>query len=115
MRLSTLGFALNLSKCRFGERSVRYLGFKLSGEGLSPLPERVEALQSAPAPSNVSELRSFLGHLAFYDRLCGDRASVAAPLYALLQKDQPWVWGRDQAMAFQATKDLLCSDAVLVH
>jgi len=63
--LSNLGFALNLQKCKFGLRSIRYLGFKISGSGLAPLPDRVQDLQRADAPTNPQELRSWLGHLAF--------------------------------------------------
>jgi len=116
-RLSNLGFALNLanSKSRFGEREIRYLGFRVSGGGISPLPERVEALHNAPPPTNVTELKSFLGHLTFYDRFCKNRASVAAPLYELLKKQVPFVWGEAQQRAFQETKELLCSEAVLAR
>jgi len=78
--LSDLGFALSLEKCLFSVREIRYLGFRTSGEGFSPLPERVEALHSSPAPSNTTELKSCLGRLTFYDQFCKNRAAVAAPL-----------------------------------
>jgi len=112
-RLSKLGFALNFDKCKFGLREIRYLGFKITGSGLFPLEDRVNALLKAPPPQDVSELKSFLGHLAFYDRFCQNRASVAAPLYDLLKKDRQWTWGPKESKAFQATKALLCSDKVL--
>jgi len=102
-RLSNLGFALNVAKSRFGEREIRYLGFWVSGGGISPLPERVEALHNAPPPTNVTELKSILGHLTFYDGFCKNGASVAAPLYELLNKQVPFVWGEAQQRAFQET------------
>ena len=114
-RLSELGFALNFEKCLFGVREIRYLGFLISSRGISPLPERVEALHRAPAPSNATELKSFLGHLTYYDRFCPNRASVAAPLYELLEKDVPFLWGASQEQAFNDTKALLCSDQVLSY
>jgi len=75
----------------------------------------VEALHNAPPPTNVTELKRFLGHLTFYDRFCKNRASVAAPLYELLKKQVPIVWGKAQQRAFQETKELLCSEAVLAQ
>jgi len=114
-RFSDLGFALNFAKCLFGMREIRYLGFRISGEGIAPLPERVEALHRAPRPTNQTDLKSFLGHLTFYDRFCPNRAVVAAPLYKLLKKDVPIIWGPSQEKAFEETKALLCSDQVLSH
>ena len=111
-RLSNLGFALNLDKSRFDERVIRYLGFQVSGGCISSLPERVEALHNAPPPTNVTELKSFLGHLTFYDHFCKNSASVAAPLYESLKKQVPFVWEEAQQRAFQETKELMCSEAV---
>ena len=34
---------------------VTYLGHKIDAEGLHPVAEKVEAIQEAPAPKNVSE------------------------------------------------------------
>ena len=42
---------------------VVYLGHKIDEQGLHPLAEKVQA---APAPENVSELKSHLGFLSYY-------------------------------------------------
>ncbi|XP_060110918.1 uncharacterized protein K02A2.6-like, partial [Heteronotia binoei] len=60
-------------------------------------------------------LQSFLGLLNFYHSFLPHKAAVAEPLHRLLDKQAPWVWGKRQAAAFQAVKDLLVSNAVLHH
>ena len=45
---------------------VVYLGHKIDEQGLHPLAEKVEAVQAALTPKNVSELKSYLGLLSYY-------------------------------------------------
>ena len=42
-------------------------------------------------------------------------AQVLAPVYKLLRKDVRWRWADDEKKAFQASKELLTSFALLVH
>jgi len=46
-------------KCSFLLPSVDYLGYLISGAGIQPNSEKVEAVHKAPAPSDVSQLKSF--------------------------------------------------------
>jgi len=94
---------------------VQYLGHKVSTSGIQPLPEYVTAVRDAPAPTNVKELQSFLGKVNFYDRFIPDRASILAPLYALLVQGATWNWDAKCQLAFQRIKNILASDKVLVH
>ena len=47
---------------------VVYLGHKIDAQGLHPLTKKVEAVQAAPVPKNVSELKSYLGLLSYYGK-----------------------------------------------
>lgn len=62
----------------------------MSDQGLKPCPEKVEAIKKAPAPSNVTEVKAFVGLLAFYARFLPDLAATLGPLYELLKKDKKW-------------------------
>ncbi|XP_060092539.1 uncharacterized protein K02A2.6-like, partial [Heteronotia binoei] len=62
-----------------------------------------------------AKLQSFLGVLNFYHSFLPHKAALAEPLHRLLDKKAPWVWGKRQAAAFQAVKDVLVSNAVLHH
>lgn len=52
---------LKKSKCAFAQRQISYLGHIISGEGVAIDPDKVTAVSSWPTPSNVRDLRGFLG------------------------------------------------------
>ncbi|GFX59211.1 transposon Tf2-9 polyprotein [Trichonephila clavipes] len=41
-KLKEYGLCINVEKCQFGQSTIEFLGFKLSGEGIEPLPDRVK-------------------------------------------------------------------------
>ena len=84
--LSKHGVRLRQEKCKFGVSQVTYLGHMIDAEGLHPLSEKITAIQLAPAPKNITQLKSFLGMLQFYNRFLPNLATLAAPLYSLLRK-----------------------------
>ena len=57
-RLEQYGVRLN---SKFMLPSVEYLGFHISGDGVRPTQEKLQAIVDAPAPKDVSHLKSFLG------------------------------------------------------
>lgn len=114
-RLLSAGFTLNKSKCKFEQNSVTYLGHMIDSEGLHPTKEKLEAVQNAPTPKDVSEVKSFLGLMMFYSRFLPNHSTVLAPLNALLKKDQKWKWGTAQATAFEEAKKMLMKSQTLVH
>ena len=104
-----------MSKCKFMAPSVTYLGYRIDAEGLHPLIEKVEAICEAPSPTNVSELKSYLGLLTYYSKFLPNMATVLAPLYRLLRKDVKWSWKQREVKSFEASKKLLMSSGVLMH
>lgn len=62
-RLDKAGLTVKRSKREFFRSSVTYLGHRIDAQGLHPLPERIHAIQDAPAPTSVMALKSHLGML----------------------------------------------------
>ena len=114
-RIMESGLRLRKDKCVFLAPSVVYLGHQIDAEGLHPVAEKVEAVQEAPAPKNVSELKSYLGLLTYYSRFLPNLSSELAPLYKLLKHNEPWHWTSRQKKAFERSKELLLSSQLLVH
>ena len=113
-RLSNTGMKLKLSKCFFLLPSVEYLGHVISAEGIRPSTEKTRAITNAPAPQNITQLRSFLGLFNYYGKFLPNLSSVLAPLYTLLQKGSSWKWGKEQKDAFFKAKQMLMSAKVLI-
>ena len=114
-RLDEAGLKLNNEKCQFFNASVVYLGHKIDRNGLHPTDEKVRAIQDAPHPTNLKELRAWLGLLNYYGRFLINLSTTLAPLHVLIRKETKWQWGKDQSEAFRAAKNLLQSDSLLVH
>lgn len=114
-RLEDHGLRLKRQKCTFLEDEVMYLGHMIDRNGLRPVTEKVAAVQDAPPPTNVSELKGYLGLLNYYHRFLPNLSSLLAPLHTLLRKGVVWRGGADQQAAFDRSKLLLQSSQVLVH
>ena len=58
--MHTNGLTLNLDKCKVNKTSIEYYGMVFCKTGVSPDPNKVQALKELPPTSNVAKLRSFL-------------------------------------------------------
>ena len=114
-RLDGAGLRLKQKKCQFMKPSVTYLGYKIDEAGLHLLEDKVQAIKGAPTPQSVQQLKAYLGLLSYYSKFLPNLSSTLHPFYKLLQKDFPWKWGAEQKKAFSASKELLTSEAFLVH
>ena len=110
--LADHSFVLKLSKCSFATQQVEYLGHLVSEKGVEPVPAKVTAVQQWPVPRSTRALRRFLGLSGFYRRFIKGYASLAAPLTALLAKDQ-FHWSEEADRAFSQLKLALCQALVL--
>ena len=114
-RLEEAGLRLNRDKCFFLRPCIEYLAHLIDKDGIHPTQEKVQAIKEAPAPTNLTQLRSFLGLINYYNKFLPNLAAKLTPLYSLLNKGQKWHWNQEQQAAFQAAKDALQSDSLLVH
>jgi hypothetical protein len=112
-KLEKAGMRLKQEKCYFMRPSVEYLGHVLSEQGIQPSKKNIEAITAAPTPTNVSQLKSFLGMVTYYLKFVPNLSDILAPLYSLLQKGRQWQWGKQQEEAFRETKKKLTSTPVL--
>ena len=101
------------SKCEFWLDKVGFLGHIISAEGISVDPQKVEAVMNWERPTNVTEIRSFLGLAGYYRRFVQDFSRIAAPLTKLTRKGVKFVWCDDCEMSFQELKNRLISAPIL--
>ena len=114
-RLAKAGLRAKKHKCQFMKPQVVFLGHVIDDKGIHPVPSKVKAIQDAPRPKNVAELKSYLGLLTYYGKFMPSLSTHLAPLYHLLKSNVKWKWSADQERAFLKSKELLTSSDVLVH
>ena len=109
------GLKLKFSKCKIGASQVEYLGHMIDKEGLHPTTKKVEAITKAPTPTNVTQLKAYLGLFNFYRRFITESATLLEPLNMLLRDKNSWKWTEAQERAFQDSKMALLNSQTLVH
>ena len=114
-RLSAANLTLNLSKCKFFQSEITYLGHVVSSDGISPDPEKVSKVKDWPVPMNEKALSQFLGLATYFKRYISDFAAIAAPLHHLTRKGVEFHWGTEAQVAFDALKTALCTAPVLKY
>ena len=114
-RLQKYNIRARREKCAFMSTSVEYLGHVVDAQGLHTTLGKVEAISQAPEPTNVQELRSFLGLLHYYGKFMPDLASLLHPLNNILKSDTKWTWSDTCTRAFKQAKRLLVTAPVLAH
>ena len=86
---------------------MEYLGHVVSTQGLAVDLAKVQVVQDWKIPTNVIEVRSFLGLAGYYRRFIPHFAHIAAPLTNLTRKNTPLTWSLREGEAFKALKDVL--------
>ena len=101
------------SKCEFWLEKVAFLGHILTTEGVEMDPKKVEAVSNWQQPTNVSEIRSFLGLAGYYRRFIEGFSKIARPMTELFKKENKFVWTESCERSFQELKRKLTTAPVL--
>ena len=104
---------LNPRKREFHKTSIKFLGHVVAGDSIRPDPDKTAAIQKMQAPTNVPELRRFLGMTNQMGKFSPQLAEMTQPLRELLTANREWVWGPGQEKAFASIKMELSQPTVL--
>jgi len=84
-RLEEYDVIINPAKCVFDQEEVKFLDYLVSGTGIRPLSDRVQAFLKYQKPQIAKDLRRYLSMLNFYRTFLPDIAKILAPIKELLQ------------------------------
>uniref|UniRef100_H3H4E7 Integrase catalytic domain-containing protein n=1 Tax=Phytophthora ramorum TaxID=164328 RepID=H3H4E7_PHYRM len=103
----------NLKKCIFGATEIPVLGCLVGKNGVRPDPGKVRVIKEWPTPSNVKELRQFLGLATYLCKYVSNYAGKIRPLLNLLKKDAAREWTADCQQALEAVTQGLTEAPIL--
>jgi hypothetical protein len=89
-RMKQFKLRINRSKCHFGCLEVKYLGHRITPEGIQTNPDKIESILRTPPPVNVKQLLTFMPTCNWYRRFIPKFAEIARPLTSLTKKDAAW-------------------------
>ena len=76
----------------------------INKHGMSVDPGKVSTIEEWERPTNVKEVRSFLGMTGYYWRFVKDFSIIAKPMTKLTQKNVKFVWTQECEHWFQMLK-----------
>lgn len=105
---------VKLSKCEFAKQEVVYLGYTIGQQCLRTEERKIMAIKEFPIPpTNITNLKSFLGLTGYYRRFIQNYAGIAKPLYEVLQYQAETRWSSECQEAADKLKSALISAPVL--
>ena len=114
-RLAEVGLKLQWTKCHFVRQEVEFLEHVITPYGLKTIPTLVTAVRDYPTPTNVQEVRHFMGLASYYRKFVSGFAKRAHPLYQLTCKGTSFAWSEDCHLAFNDLKQKLIEAPVLAY
>nr|CAD2195887.1 unnamed protein product [Meloidogyne enterolobii] len=113
-RLEKAGLKLKAEKCKFLENKCIYLGHELTKEGYKPSLTNSEVIKNFSIPTNVKEVKRFLGLTSFFRKFISNFASIAWPLNDLTRgNERKFEWGEKEENAFIKLKEQLVKSPCL--
>jgi len=82
---------VNLKKTPLLRTQVEFLGYVVTADGIRADERKVRAIKEMPPPTNLKELKSFLGMTSYYRKFICDYAKVAKPLTNLTRREHAQV------------------------
>ena len=113
-RLRNAGLYAKLEKCVFHQPQVEFLGYIISGEGLSMDPKKIQTVLEWKKPTTIRDVQCFLGFANFYRIFIKDYSKIATPLTRLTCKDK-LEWSTEADQAFEILKTAFTSAPILTH
>ena len=105
-------FFLKASNCAFGQQELEYLRHIITNQGVKVDEHKISAMIAWPRPTNISELRGFLGLTGYYRKFVKDYDIITRPLTNLLKKGQ-FGWHEEAENAFCALKQAMTTTPIL--
>ena len=114
-RIQKASLKLKPEKCSLMQAEVPFLGHIVSRHGIQPNPDNIAKVMSWSEPTNVTEVRQFLGLCSYYRRFIRDFAVIAKPLTELTCNDSELVWTDRCQHAFEELKASLVGPDIMAY
>ncbi|UYV80756.1 K02A2.6-like [Cordylochernes scorpioides] len=112
--LNEYGLKANEEKCKFFQERLEYRGHVIDRNGLHTADNKIRAINDAPEPLNVTQLRAFIDFVTYYHLSIRNAAEIMSPLYDLLKKGTKWNWSPSCRKEFKLVKHIISSDQILM-
>lgn len=114
-RIEQAVLQIKLKKCKFFRQRIPFLGHIISEQGIQTDPEKVQAMQELTKPTSLRDVQAIMGLFQYYKSFVKDFTRIAAPIYKVMKKTQPFYWHQKQQQAFSQLKQKMLEAPILAH
>ncbi|KAJ9542444.1 LOW QUALITY PROTEIN: hypothetical protein OSB04_028950 [Centaurea solstitialis] len=104
---------LNPTKCSFGVRAGKFLGYLVTQREIEASPEQVKAITEIQSPRNIKEVQKLTGRVAALTRFISRSSDKCHLFYNVLRKNQGFLWTDENEKALQELKQYMTSPPLL--
>ena len=112
-RLNNL--SLNSKKIQLKSTDCKFIGHRLTPDGIKVDPKKIEAIVQMDPPQNVASLQSFNGMINYLKKFSPVLSELSEPLRRLCKSGVEWAWELEQQSAFEAIKQVITALPVLTY
>lgn len=127
-KLKERNLQLDIDKCEFDVKEVKYLGLIITTEGIQMDPGKVAAIREWQTPKSAKDVLAFTGFAGFYRRFIPRFSDIVRPLRECVRGEQflsksgkrkvkygPFAWTAEHEKAFQDLKRAFETNTLLAH
>jgi len=113
-KLRTIRLYVKLEKCVSHQPQVEFLGYIISGEGLSMDPKKIRTVTEWKKLATVRDVQCFLGFANFYRIFIQNYSKIVVSLTRLTRKDK-LEWNAEADQTFKTLKKAFTMAPILTH
>ncbi|KAJ9556001.1 hypothetical protein OSB04_010615 [Centaurea solstitialis] len=104
---------LNPTKCSFGVRAGKFLGYMVTQRGIEASPEQIKAILEIQSPRTVKEVQKLTGRVAALNRFISRSSDKCHLFYNVLRKNKGFDWTKAHEEALQSLKKYMSNPPLL--
>ena len=109
------GLKLKLSECTFFKSQIEYLGHLISSKGISPLPDKIQAIANLKRPRNITQKKHILGMVSYYRQFFPILSETVRPINRITHKSVPHEWTYTHENSLKCIQDFITTEPILKY
>jgi hypothetical protein len=109
------GLVFNMDKCEIKKQSISFFGLIYDANGVTPNPQRIEAIEAIEPPKTAKALQEFLGIATYMSSFVPRLSELTAPLRELIKKEVPYDWTASHQTSFENIKSMIIREVTLSY
>ena len=104
-----------MSKCEFFKSEIEYLGHLVSGQGISPMRQKIKAITDLASATNITEAGHMIGLIGYYRTFFPVFSDMIRPLNESTKKNVPFKGTKQCQKSLDYIKQVITTKLILVY